>query len=242
MTTFVLVHGGWQGGWTWRRMSPLLRAAGHEVYAPTLTGLGERAHLLHAEVGLETHVRDVTAVLDFEDLSDVVLVGSSYGGAVITAVADAAAARIAGLVYVDGFVPRDGQSVFDLMPPAYRETFRSAARRDGDDWRIPASEQLLDIWGITDSADRGWIGPRLTDFPVRCFEQPVKLPAGTAAGLPRTYIACTGYPAAAAFAPFAERARTEHWEVGELPTGHLPMVTLPEPLTAMLCAAPARLP
>jgi pimeloyl-ACP methyl ester carboxylesterase len=241
VTTFVLLHGAWQGGWVWRRVAAGLRKAGLDVYAPTLTGLGERAHLLHAEIGLDTHVQDVVGLLHFENLTDVVLVGNSYGGAVITAVADVEAARIGRLVYIDGFVPRNGQSVFDHMPPAYREMFRTAAREQGDGWRIPAGEQLLDVWGVTDPEDRRMLGPRLTDFPLRCFEQSVKLSNDGAAPLPHTYISCTGYPAAAAFAPFAERARAEGWDVEELPTGHVPMVTTPAELTAMLhrVAAPS---
>jgi pimeloyl-ACP methyl ester carboxylesterase len=239
VTTFVLVHGAWQGGWVWQRVAPLLRAAGHDVHTPTLTGLGERAHLLHAEVGLDTHVRDVVGVLDFEDLSEVVLVGTSYGGAVITAVADSAAARLSRLIFIDGFLPGDGQSVFDLMPPAFPDAFRTAARQHGDGWRIPAGEELLDLWGVGAPADRAWLGPRLSDFPLRCFEQPAKLPTDGASAVPRTYIACTAYPAAAAFGPFVDRARTEGWEVAELPTGHVPMVTMPQELSALLCEAAA---
>src|SRR5712692_8234402 len=114
MATFVLVHGAWLGGWCWQRVSPLLREAGSEVFAPTLTGLGERAHLLSLEIDLETHVRDVCGVLECENLKDVVLVGHSYGGMVITGVAERSAKRLSQLVYLDAFVPTDGQSLLDL--------------------------------------------------------------------------------------------------------------------------------
>jgi pimeloyl-ACP methyl ester carboxylesterase len=239
VTTFVLVHGAWLGGWVWRRVLLPLRSAGHDVYAPTLTGLGERAHLLHGDVGLDTHIRDVLGVLAFEDLTDVVLVGHSYSGAVITAVAEGSARRIARLVYVDGFLPHDGQSVFDLQPPTYREMFRTAARDGGDGWRIPATGALLDVWGVSDPDDRAWVGSNLTDFPLRCFEQAVSLPTSAAARIPCTYVSSTSYPAAAAFEPLVGHARAEGWDVSELPTGHVPMVSMPEELATVLCEAAA---
>src|SRR5689334_15631432 len=125
MANYLLVHGAWHGGWCWRRVVPLLRAAGHEVFTPTLTGLGERVHLLTRDVGLDTHAQDVIGVLEYEDLRDVVLVGHSYGGMVITAVAERAAERLAHLVYLDAFVPRDGQSQMDLLGPSSSRCFKS---------------------------------------------------------------------------------------------------------------------
>jgi pimeloyl-ACP methyl ester carboxylesterase len=116
MATYVLIHGGWHGGWCWARVAPILRAAGHDVYAPSLTGLGDRVHLLSPSVRLETHIEDVLGVLSYEDLRDVVLVGHSYGGMVITGVADRAADRVSHLVYLDAFVPRDGECLLDLLP------------------------------------------------------------------------------------------------------------------------------
>jgi pimeloyl-ACP methyl ester carboxylesterase len=127
MATFVLVHGGWQGGWSWRRVVPHLRASGHEVYTPTLTGLGERAHLLGCVDGLDTHVKDVLGLIEYEDLEEVMLVGHSYGGVVITAVAEVVAEKLSHLVYLDASVPKDGQGMFDLMPPERAEGYREAA-------------------------------------------------------------------------------------------------------------------
>ncbi len=115
MTTFLVAHGAWSAGWVWKKMRPLMRQQGHELVTPTYTGLGERSHLAHRDVDLETHIADVLNVLYFEDLTDVVLVGHSYGGMVATAVADRAADRIAQVVYVDAFVPRDGQSLLALL-------------------------------------------------------------------------------------------------------------------------------
>ena len=120
MATFVIVHGAWSGGHAWRWVRPLLRSAGHEVFTPALTGLGERSHLASAQIDLETHVRDVIAVLEYEDLREVVLVGHSYGGMVISGVADRVPERLALLVYLDAEVPMDGQSELDLLPPQER--------------------------------------------------------------------------------------------------------------------------
>src|SRR5205823_8870769 len=134
--TFVLVHGGFHGGWCWRRVTPLLRAAGHEVYTPTLTGLGERAHLARPEVSLHTHVQDVLGVLAYEDVQGVVLVGWSYAGMVITAVAEQAADRLAHLVYLDASVPEDGQAALDLLDPATRAAREERVRMEGEGWQM----------------------------------------------------------------------------------------------------------
>jgi pimeloyl-ACP methyl ester carboxylesterase len=132
MATFVLVHGGWQGGWSWRRVVPHLRASGHEVYTPTLTGLGERAHLLGCVDGLDTHVKDVLGLIEYEDLEEVMLVGHSYGGVVITAVAEVVAEKLSHLVYLDAWIPKDGQGMFDLMPQERAGGYREAARVSGE--------------------------------------------------------------------------------------------------------------
>lgn len=137
MATFVIVHGAWSGGHAWRKVRPLLRAAGHEVFTPALTGLGERAHLANPDVDLDTHLGDVVGVLEYEDLHQVVLVGHSYGGVVITGVADRLASRLAELVYLDAEVPEDGQSEYDLLPPDERATYEEMARASEGGWRIP---------------------------------------------------------------------------------------------------------
>jgi pimeloyl-ACP methyl ester carboxylesterase len=136
MATFVIVHGAWSGGHAWRWVRPLLRSAGHEVFTPALTGLGERSHLASAQVDLETHVRDVIAVLEYEDLREVVLVGHSYGGMVISGVADRVPERLALLVYLDAEVPMDGQSELDLLPVQERAGYEEAARSKGQGWLI----------------------------------------------------------------------------------------------------------
>src|SRR3954447_6789466 len=171
MATFVLVHGAWLGGWVWKEVAALLREAGHEVYTPTLTGLGERSHLANREIGLDTHICDVVQVLEYEDLWDVVLVGHSYGGMVITSVADCVPDRLAHLVYLDAFVPDDGQSLHDLVPTDGSTRDREMARREGDGWRIPLEEP----WCMGTNDVLRWMHPYPTDQPLRSFDQPLYL-------------------------------------------------------------------
>ena len=227
MATYLLVHGGWHGGWCWRRVAEILRTAGHEVFTPTLTGLGERAHLLNPEIDLETHIQDVVGVLKWEDLRDVILVGHSYAGMIITAVAEHAAERLAHLVYLDAFVPKDGEALTDLIGPEFLATFTERVRAEGEGWRLPPLP--LEVLGITEEADKQWMQPKLVDQPFKSFTQPVHLGGGEAAGqLPRTFIYCN-QPAIGPYDQFAERARAETgWRYREIATGHFPMVTAPQ--------------
>jgi pimeloyl-ACP methyl ester carboxylesterase len=137
VTTFVVAHGAWSSAWAWKKMRPLLRGAGHELWTPTYTGLGERAHLASPAVDLDTHIADVIGVLDMEDLRDIVLIGHSYGGMVATGVMDRARDRIAQVVYLDAFVPRDGQCLLDLQAAEVRDRMRELARTSGEGWRLP---------------------------------------------------------------------------------------------------------
>jgi pimeloyl-ACP methyl ester carboxylesterase len=235
MAMFLLIHGAWHGGWCWQKVTPLLRAAGHEVCAPTLTGLGARAHLLSPEVTLETHVQDVVGVLEYEDCRDVVLVGHSYGGMVITAVADRAADRVAHLVYLDAFVPQDGQAVADLVGPTFSAMLEEQAHAEGEGWRVPAPPPVPERWGVTTEADVRWMRPRIGAHPLKAFQQPVRLTNPVAATLPRTFIYCTDKPARDMFAPLAEQLRAEtRWRYRELATGHDAMVTAPQAIAALL--------
>ena len=137
MATFVLVPGGWSSGWQLRAVATHLRADGHQVITPTLTGLGERVHLAHPDVNLETHIQDIVNVIHFEDLNDVILVGYSYSGMVTTAVADRLPERLARLIYVDAYVPNDGQSLADILGPQVMSMLREYADQYGDGWRLP---------------------------------------------------------------------------------------------------------
>ena len=222
MATFVAVHGAWVGGWYWRQVACLLRAAGHGVFTPTLTGLGERVHLIDPRVDLATHVEDIANVLRYEDLRDVVLVGHSYAGMVITGVAERVPERLARLVYLDAFVPGDGQALADLIPPDVLEWFVERARTMGDGWRIPHDPPDED---------------RRTDFTLAALLQPLVVRSPEAAELPRAYVACLesrDVPLFAHFADAAARARREGWTYCELPTDHMPMETMPNELAETL--------
>jgi pimeloyl-ACP methyl ester carboxylesterase len=236
MATFVLVHGAWHGGWCWQRVARLLRAAGHDVFTPTLTGLGERAHLLGPAINLETHIQDVVGVLHYEDLRDVVLVGHSYSGMVISGVAELAAERLGHLVYLDAFVPGDGQALSDFAPPAIIALFHETARLEGDGYGVPP---LPGTFGITSEEDLAWVRPRLGMHPLQTKLDPVRLSNPHASRLPRTYIYCTNPDAPpgslSAFAQFATRLRTDAaWRYREIATGHDAMITEPDQLSRLL--------
>jgi len=236
MATFLLVHGAWQGASTWDLAIPKLRDGGHQVYIPMLTGLGAHAHQLTSEVNLDTHIKDVLGVLNFEALQDVILVGHSYAGMIITGVTEQAKHRLAHVVYVDAFIPNDGQSAMQLLPETIQAMLRQQAREEGEGWRLRASEKQLDLWGLKEGPARQFVRSKLCDFSINCFEQPVKLPTNAAATLEHTYIACTGdvYPARAVFHQFAERAQRECWHYHELPTGHDCHVEMPEKFSRLL--------
>jgi pimeloyl-ACP methyl ester carboxylesterase len=206
MATIVIVHGATCGGWEWKEARQALQTAGHEVYTPTLTGLGERSHLATPEVGLDTHIQDIVNVLEYEDLRDVVLVGHSYGGMVVTAVADRAAARLARLVYVDAFLPDDGECLFDVSPPEVRARWEDWARRLGEGWRVPP-------W---------WAAPdrRYVPQPLKTVQQPVRLTGTGSRTVPGAYIHCTVKPDGDDLLRSADRARARGWPVYELATGH----------------------
>jgi pimeloyl-ACP methyl ester carboxylesterase len=232
VATFVLVHGGWHGAWCWERLAPLLRGSGHEVFTPTLTGLGELAHLASPAIDLTTHVQDVVDLLEHDDLHHVVLLGHSYGGMVITGVAERAAERLARLVYLDAFVPDDGQAALELLSPERRAQFEGAVREGMIplDWR-----SALAGWGVSDEADLEWMIPRMTAQPLASLRQPIPSTAASRR-LPRTFIHCRFKPAGDTFRQFAAKARAESWPVHELEAGHDAMVTMPRELAGILLA------
>ena len=230
MATILIVHGAWSSGWAWKKMRPLLRELGHEVLTPTCTGLGERAHLASPQVGLDTHVDDILAVLEYEDLHDVLLLGHSYGGMVATGVADRAGARMSQLVSLDAFVPTDGQSVFDLIPRAAATRNLEQARTQGDGWLLPANPLPPD----TPAEDVAWALPRRRMQPLKCFSAPLRLSPAPAA-LARSYIYCTRSGPGDVFRPFAERARADYgWRHHELDASHNPHITMPDTLADLL--------
>ncbi|GLW05719.1 esterase [Microtetraspora sp. NBRC 13810] len=229
MSAFVLVHGAWHGGWCWDRVAPHLRAAGHDVHAPTLTGLSERAHLLSPQVGLDTHVEDVVRLLDVLASRDVVLVGHSYAGQVITAVADRRPAAVARLVYLDAFAGEDGEAARDLLPETVARHWAEAAAGPGFGWLVPVRK--LSVLGVTEQADVDWLTPRLTPHPWRTYTDPLRL-TGAAAGVPAAFVECVAWMRV--FREQAGRARERGWPVRELDTGHEAMVTAPKALADVL--------
>jgi len=232
VAAFLVAHGAWSAGWAWKKMHPLMRSRGHRLVTPTYTGLGERAHLAHPGIDLDAHIDDMVAVLHCEDLTDIVLVGHSYGGMVATGVADRAPAKIAQLVYLDAFVPRNGEALFDLVSAEARAGMRKAADEAGDGWRIPPNPLPPD----TDQTDVSWIMPRRVMQPRKTFEQPVRL-TGAGERLPRTYIYCTRPSPGDVFRQFAERARSDpRWRSHEIDASHSPHVTAPAVLADLLAA------
>ncbi len=232
MTTFVLVHGAWHGGWSWQPVARRLAAAGHRVLTPTLTGLGERAHLLSRQTGLATHVEDIAAVLRCEDLRDAVLVGHSYAGLVITGAAARERGRIARLVYYDAFVPDDGQSALDLLPPHIAAHFTQAAREHGDGWLIP--QRPLAALGVRDEEARAWLEPRLVPQPLATYADKLRFGPGVRE-LPSSFILCTDW--AAVFTPYADKARALGWPVREIAADHEALATAPDLLTGAILAS-----
>jgi pimeloyl-ACP methyl ester carboxylesterase len=227
--TYVLVHGAWHGGWCWAKVARLLRDAGHEVYTPTLTGLGERAHLARPEVDLETHIQDVVAMLEAEELRQVTLVGHSYGGMVITGVAARTSGRIGHLVYLDAFVPEAGKSLLDYVGEG-AGAMREAAVAHGEGWKLPSFPP--ERFGVTSQRDTEWLTKHLVPQPLRTFEQ--ALPAAGGEKLKRTYVYCSK-PAMGAFDQFAERLRDDRkWTFHDVKTGHDAMVTAPGEIARIL--------
>jgi pimeloyl-ACP methyl ester carboxylesterase len=226
--TFLLCHGAWGGGWSWKKMHPLMQAAGYRLLTPTYTGLGERAHLANREVDLETHIQDILNVITYEDLRDFVLLGHSYGGMVATGVVDRARDVINQVIYLDAFVPRDGQSLFDLNEPG-RLPMRDAAKA-GDGWRVPPLASPPDM----SQADLDWQGPRRVHMPIKCFEAGLKLKHGETT-LPRSYIYCARKEGSDPFAQFAKCFENDAaWRYFEMDASHSPNVTAPEALMKVL--------
>lgn len=231
MATFVVVHGAWGGAWSWNKfVVPLLREAGQTVFPVTLTGLGERSHLSSPEVSLDTHIQDVVNVLFYEDLTDVILVGHSYGGNVITGVADRVPERIQQLVYLDAATPQDGQASADAFP-GRRQQIEEQAQRDGDGWKIAPGDAPPD----QPAEITNWARPRRSPMPIKTMTTPVKLTRGETT-LPRSFVYCTldktpGSPQAQR----AERVRSNPaWKFFELNTGHNLHYTAPKETVEIL--------
>lgn len=232
MATIVLVHGGGHGGWCFKPLARLLRNKGHDVYAPTLTGLGERAHLSRAGVDLDCHVNDIVALLHYEDLRNVVLVGHSYGGMVITGAADRASDRVGHLVYLDAMAPKDGQSLVDVAGP-----FMAAARSDsrivdGVEMCLFPSAETLPFYGVVDPRTLDWMRTRLTPHPWRCFEQPLQLTNEMVLqSIPQSHISSTLFLSLRDADGLREKWDGRLWDID---TGHDMMITEPNKVAELL--------
>ncbi len=232
---FVMIHGAWHGAWCWSRVLTLLRGAGHAAHAVTLTGLGERAHLLSRDIGLATHVADVVNLVECEELNDVVLVGHSYGGLILTGVADAllargGARRLKHLAYLDAVVPHPGEC-WATHHDARLVAARLAAAAADPQGALPPPDAAL--FGLT-GADMDWVNRRQTPHPFSMYQEPLTFDAKRLASVPRSFVDCTN-PAWPSIAPMRARVRSEPgWRVAELPTGHDAMVSAPQALTQAL--------
>jgi pimeloyl-ACP methyl ester carboxylesterase len=227
---FVLVHGAWHGGWCWRDVAAVLRTAGHQVFTPTMTGLGERAHLLNAQVGLSTFIDDIAAVILSEELDNVVLVGHSFGGHVINGVADRMPQLLRQLIYLDGLVVQHGQSALSIMPPAVQAERTRTMDAEGLRMTIPSPDQF----GLSEPAQLAWVMRQLTPHPLKGYTEPLQLQHPLGNGLPKTYIAVTDpwYPPLAELRQWV-RSQPD-WDWRELAACHNAMVSAPLALASLL--------
>ena len=235
--TFVLVHGAFHGGWCWRDVANTLRQAGHRVFTPTLTGLGARAHLMSPDIGLETHIQDIVGLLDWEDLTDVILVSHSYGGLVATGAADRRRDKIAQLIYLDAYVPLDGGSFIDarLDRTAEQKALDQGLAMNAKNGRIEPFPP--EVFGVpADHPDYDRVKSKVTAHPAKTWLDTIALPNGGADGFAKTFIQCTDPKLGGGlFEPYAALAQSQQdWTYREIATGHDAMITAPDTLTGLL--------
>lgn len=232
MTDFVLVHGAWHGAWCWGRVTPLLWAAGHRAFPVTLTGLGERAHLFSPDIRVETHVADVLAVIEAEEMVGAVLVGHSYAGNVVTAVADRLerAEALKRIVHLDAGIPDPGDSWSTGQTEETKAARRAVIAEKG--FLPPADPSVFGL----DGADAAWVARRMTPQPPALYDDPILFDPARVARFPRAFVDCTS-PALPTIDRSRRRVRSEPgWEVVEMATGHDPMVSRPRDLAEILLA------
>ena len=239
MTTYVLVHGAWHGGWCWKKVSPMLRATGAEVYAPTLTGMGERAHMNNlldpSDITLDVHIQDVVQMMIYEGLEDVVLVGHAYAGMVITGVAEVCPERISHMVYVNGVTPSHGESMVDQLIPVRGPEFTAWVQdlidNGGGFLPAPASAEEIRLrWGINDPADQAWMLANVCPQPAASMASPVHMGNPKAAQIPKNFVG----GGESGFDSVAEKAKNAGWGVYPVASGHDTMVTHADELAQIL--------
>jgi pimeloyl-ACP methyl ester carboxylesterase len=228
MTTFVLVHGAWHGAWVWPRVAGLLRSKGHEVFTPTLTGVGERSHLAGLEINLSLHIQDVCNVLRWEDLQDIILCGHSYGGAVVRGVADAMHDRIRSLVYADAFILEDGEALWDHVEPKRPYFIQGAGEYAGRTKPIPSEDFHVN------AADLAWVKSKVVPMSLACFVERIRLTGNHCKVGKQTYIYADGW-SPSPFTKFFERlSASPGWSVHRTHTGHHAMLDNPEEFASLL--------
>lgn len=226
MTTFVCCHGAWGGGWGWRRVAKILRDNGHDVFTPTYTGQGERSHLLHPDIDLDTHIADIRNVIKYERLDGFVLVGHSYGGMVVTGVADKEWQKIDQLIYLDAFLPKAGQSLSDLTGPERAEAAMEIVRTKGDGYKFPRPPGSISP--ILSADDRAWIESLSGPQPIKTMTQPVRGENNHLNIKDKIYVLCTENKNSN-FHGFAAWTRTQpDWRTLELPTHHQLLQSMPQ--------------
>ncbi len=231
MATFVLVHGMWHGGWCWKKVTPFLRRAGHEVHTPTLTGLGERVHLARPEMDVDVHILDVVNLVMYEELHNVILVGHSFGGSLAPAIVEKIPERIAHLVNLDGPLPENGKALKDLIGDTWG-FFLQNAILPGDEGRIqPISDWTFGVSG----PDLEWMQSKLTPHPLKTLTTPLFFTNPLAYSIPRTFISCTETPLSNAEVTAEEKKYAKlGWNYRFIPTGHDAMITAPQALANVL--------
>lgn len=232
MAKYVLVHGAWHGGWCWQRVSKILRNKGHDVFTPTLTGLGERAHLAGSEINLECHIEDIIGVIRMEELNDIVLCGHSYGGQVITPVLDRYPHLFRAGIWLDAFIPENGQSIMDGWPKERVEKVLQQANTTGDGWKIePLSP---DYFGVIDPKDAAWVARRCVPQPIKTFSQAVSLTGAWKTVPKKLYLLAKNHPNSN-FNRFSENlSRQADWDVRTIASGHDIMIDNPNLLAKIL--------
>jgi pimeloyl-ACP methyl ester carboxylesterase len=221
--TFVLVHGAWHGGWCWRRVSEQLEKRGHKVFAPTLTGLGERSHLMSGTVTLDTHIADVANVITWEGLENFVLVGHSYGGWIISGVAEQVEKKIAAIVFLDAFIPENGQRVLDTNSPRSRAEIEEAMKKA----EVSRPAPHPSVWKVNEK-DQPWVAAKFTAQPIGVAFTPIRLTGARDRMAKKAYVRATGYDNPNFDRAYAKTKADPSWRAFEMPCGHEVMIDMPE--------------
>jgi pimeloyl-ACP methyl ester carboxylesterase len=228
MVTFVLVHGSCHGGWCWKKLSPLLIRNGHNVYTPTLTGLGERSHLVNRSIGLDTHILDIIQVLEYEDLSEVILVGHSYGGLVIGGATEKVPDRIRRLIFLDAYIPQDNKSAFDVIPGLETIYNERRLKEQGKEWLVES--YTPEEFGVTNPEDIKWMRTRLSPMTRHTHDQPIRIINARAKSLSKSFVCFSEF----GHSQFNSQQSDTHWDYHELMRGHDAMITAPKELSELL--------